>query len=211
LELVAKKTPKSRAFIVGNGEDGLTLIITEPVMVVHYSIEDLKNGRTNNMRGTDPKLLMAALVQELIPTLRGVAVEDLYTTADRIETSTHGTYSLADEKAVHAELNYAQTIASFVNGKGATVIGVDFCIGLDIVPCGIQTRARSVSPGQSIYGYIDKYGYCEDPKEKFVSTHAQNFPISGLKTDNLGPLEPWRGPGSKPPAPAKKARAARKA
>ena len=210
--MVAKKTPKSRAFIVGNGEDGLTLIITEPVMVLHYSIEDLKKGRTNNMRGANTQLLMAALVQELIPTLRGVSVEDLYEESDRIEKSSHGAYSLAEEKAVHAELNYAQTIASFINGKGATVIGVDFCIGLDIDPCGIQTRARSVSPGQSIYDYIHTYGYCDSPKEeKFVSTHAQNFPISGLKTDNLGPLKPWRESGSKPPAPAKKARAARKA
>jgi hypothetical protein len=196
---LVSKDFKSRAFVIGDHENGLTVVITDPVMVAHYSIKELIEGEQNLMKGVEPRTQMAAIIREIIPVLRGVHADKLHLQKDEIEQLEHGTFTLEQERAVQTELDFANTIAQFVNTGSSTILGVDFCIAVDIKPCGIATKARVVSPSQQIANYLDKYGYCSDESEKFVSTHPQVFPVSGLKVDNLEIPAPWVDDDDTPP------------
>jgi len=56
----------SRAFIIGDFEKGITIVITNPVMVAHYSIDALKNDPGNALKGADTNDLIAGLVRERV-------------------------------------------------------------------------------------------------------------------------------------------------
>lgn len=183
---------RSRAFIIGDKENGLTIVITDPVMVVHYSKDDLTNARTNQMNMEEPIVSMAAVVQDLLPLLRGVDVvqmrameQDVLDHPDR--------YNLDEERALFSEMDYARTIGQIIRNNG-TVCDVDFCVALDIDPCEIVAKGRNTGPAVEIADYLVKYSDCADASEKSVPSRPRVFNITQLETDNLGPLPPWVNP-----------------
>jgi hypothetical protein len=168
----------SRAFIIGDQQNGLTIVVTDPVMVAHFSSEQLR-GETDLLKGIDSKTQMAAIIREIIPTFRGQNVLELHNQKKKLGTDTHGTHPLAQEQAVQTELNFAETLAQSVENGDATVLGVNFCIGLTIEPCKIVSRPRIDSPiAVQVRQYLQQYGYCENKDEKLVSTHPQVFTAS---------------------------------
>ena len=105
---------KSRAFIIGDKDNGLTIVVTDPVMVVHYSVDDLKNAAVNQMNAQDPIVSMAAVVQDVLPLLRGVDVVQMRTAASDMANSAHGSYSLSQEANLLGEIDYARTIGQII-------------------------------------------------------------------------------------------------
>jgi hypothetical protein len=190
-------TPTTRAFIIGDLDKGLTIVVTDPVMVVHYTLDELKKGKDNLLKGPNTTNLMAALVRELIPILRGVELDELDRAASRIADGT-STLNAAQQRAVFTELDYAATIARTIKAKG-TVNTVDFCLGFDIDPGDIAVRVRSVSPSRDIISYLGAYS----GSRKRISSKPQVFPIDGVNVRGLKVPDPWEAPPTKPPAQRK--------
>lgn len=182
----------SRAFIIGDKDHGLTIVITDPVMVVHYSKDDLANPAINQMVGVDTSTVMAGVVQELVPFMRGVDLDTLKQRQNEVRGGQHGNFSLAEEERMFAELHNAESIARIIRNNG-TVCDVDFCVALDIDPAGIVARGRSTGPAVEIRDYLKAYG---EDGSRTVPGESQTFVISNLLTDNLRPLEPWVDPRS---------------
>lgn len=179
-----------RAFIIGDRDAGLTIVITDPVMVVHYSADDLTKPMYNDMSGDDPAVVLAAVVQDLLPHLRAVDVVKLIDTNEKIEQSAHGSFSLDAERKVTAELDYANTIGRIIR-RGGTVCDVDFCVALNIDPSQIVLKGRATEPASKIADYLDTYGDAKNPNET-VPSKPQVFKISQLTKGNLGELDPWQ-------------------
>lgn len=188
---------RSRAFIIGDREHGLTIVITDPVMVVHYSKEDLADPSINQMVGKDPVVVMASVVQELLPFMRGVDLDTLKQRQTEMRGSNDGTFSLAEAEGIFAELNNAEAIARIIRNNG-TVCDVDFCVALDINPADIVARGRQSGPAVEIRDYLSKYAAAAAEDVRTVPGEPQTFVISNLLTDNLRPLEPWVDPKVKP-------------
>lgn len=187
----AKKPP--RAFIIGDRDNGLTIVITDPVMVVHYSNDDLRNAAINQMSNEEPIVSMAAVVQDILPMLRGVDVTTMRARENDLRQGTHGDFTLQQEEALFAELDYARTIGRIIRNNGS-VCDVDFCVALDIDPCEIVAKGRNAGPGNQITDYLTKYSDCKDQSAKSVSTKPQVFNIGILAKDELTPLPPWQDP-----------------
>jgi hypothetical protein len=170
----------SRAFIIGDREHGLTVVVTDPVMVVHYSNDDLKNAAINDMSGQEPIVSMAAVVKDVLPHLRGVDMAQLKQRLSAIETTAHGTFSLDEERAVFAELDHARTIGRIIR-SGGSVCDVDFCVALDIDPAEIVAKGRVTEPASQIADYLAAH-----------ATKPEVFPISNLAPGELDPLDPWQ-------------------
>lgn len=193
----------ARAFIIGDLAKGLTIVVTDPVMVAHYSIEELRNGDDNLLKGTDTTNLMAALVRELVPILRGVNLDDLdRTAADFDKGNSIGTP--VQTRAAFTELDFAATLGRIVQAKGS-VNTVDFCIGLDIKPGDfglgldldpgeIAIRWRSVSPSKDIIEYL----VTNSAAGTTVPARPQVFPIDGLNVDGLDMPPKWVDPNATP-------------
>jgi hypothetical protein len=195
--MASKNEKRSRAFIIGDREHGLTIVITDPVMVVHYSKENLADPSINQMVGKDPAVVMAGVVQELLPFMRGVDLDTLKQRQTEIRGSNHGAFSLAEEEGMFAELNNAESIARIIRNNG-TVCDVDFCVALDINPADIVARGRSTGPAVEIQDYLSKYATASEAGVRTVPGEPQTFVISNLLTDNLRPLEPWVDPKNNP-------------
>jgi hypothetical protein len=178
-----KPNPKpSRAFIIGDRDNGLTIVVTDPVMVVHYSRADLQDPRISRMSAADPLVSMAAVVQDVLPLLRGVEVVEMRDTANDMANAAHGDYTLDEEKALFGEVDYARTIGQIIRNAGS-VYDVDFCVALDVDPCEIVARGRNTSPAMDIADYL-----------KTATTTPEKFKISMLEKDNLQPLARWENP-----------------
>jgi len=180
---------KSRAFIIGDKEHGLTIVVTDPVMVVHYSKEDLGASKYNDMFGKELKEALPGVAQELVQYFRTDinamdAVEREYRTG-AVD------YSLEQMESLLAERNNAATIGRIVRNDGS-IHDVDFCLAMVIDPSEIAIRKRSVGPANKIQEYIKQYK--DSPT---VPSSSQRFIISNLNTDNLERLEPWK-PDGKP-------------
>lgn len=182
---MADQDKTSRAFIIGDIERGLTIVITDPVMVVHYSKEELEAGKDNLLAGKDTSTVMAAIVRELIPVLRGVNLDEVSAAAAHIEAGNLDGLSVDEQRAVFTELDFAATMAQIVKAKGS-VSTVDFCIGLDIDPADIAIMWRSVNPGKKIVEYLQD--------QANSANHPQVFPIDALKLDGLDIPSKWTDP-----------------
>jgi hypothetical protein len=178
---------KSRAFIIGDKEHGLTIVITDPVMVLHYSKEDLGKATYSDMSGKEPRLALAGIAQELIQYFRTDINE--MDSVERDFRSGKTPYTLEELESLLAERNNAAAIGRTINSGGA-VHDVDFCLAIVIDPSEIALRRRSVGPASQIQEYIEKY-----KDGQHVPASSQRFPISNLNTDNLGPLEAWKPKG----------------
>jgi|GEM_PF-3341166 len=190
---------QSRAFIIGDKDRGLTIVITDPVMVAHYSIEDLKNASINQMAGKEPIVAMAAVAQELMPFLRGVDLDTLRQRESQMRSGARGDFGLADEESLFAELNYAATIGRIIRNHG-TVCDVDFCLALDIDSGSIIARGRSTGPAIEIKDYLKQHAG-KTGAQRTVPADPQTFIISNLPTDNLSELDPWTDPVGPPKDP----------
>jgi hypothetical protein len=178
---------KSRAFIIGDKEHGLTIVITDPVMVLHYSDDDLKNSAINQMAGKDRMTAYGAVVQELLPFLRGVHVDLLKQREAEInEPGTHGRFDAEYERKVFEELHNAAAIGRVIKNNG-TVCDVDFCVALDIEPEAIAARARATGPAIDIRDYIAANLNAPTPPARIDPP----FVISNLNSDNLDELDAW--------------------
>lgn len=178
---------QSRAFIIGDKDHGLTIVITDPVMVAHYSMDDLRNAKINHMSGKEPIEAMAAVVQDLLPFLRGVDVDTLRQRETEMRSGDQD-FDLAQEEAMLAELNNAAAIGRVIRNNG-TVCDVDFCVALDIEPGSIVARGRSAGPAVEIRDYLNKFK--DSPN---VPGDPQTFIIGSLQSDNLESLDPWVDP-----------------
>jgi len=175
---------KSRAFIIGDKDHGLTIVITDPVLVVHYSLEDLANPEINQMAGKEPMVAMSAVVQELLPFLRGVNL-DLLEQREREmrEQGEDRKFDFDYERKLLEELHSAAAVGRVIRNNG-TVCDVDFCVALDIDPGDIVTKPRSVGPAVDIRDYLEAH-------QGVSKASAKPFVISNLRSDNLGTLDPW--------------------
>ena len=193
---MASTGQKSRAFIIGDKDDGLTIVITNPVMVAHFSIDELTNGTQNTMTGNDPEVLMAGIVQELVPLFRGVHVDRLRERETQMRDSPHGRFTLEQEEGILGELDYAKTIAQQIVNKGS-VVDVDFCLAMDIDPATIVAKGRNTSPASEIRNYLATHGDLAGPAAQPISATPAVFPIAGLNLDDLelGAPSPWQDPG----------------
>lgn len=174
----------SRAFIIGDKEHGLTIVITDPVMVLHYSKEDLKNAEYSAMHGEDLNVSLAGVAQELVQYLR-TDINDM-DSVERDYRTGNVPFGLAQIESLLAERNNAATIGRVIRANGS-VHDVDFCLAMVIDPSDIAIRARSVGPANQIQAYV------KDHKNKAtVPAASQRFAIGKLNTDNLVPLQPWK-------------------
>lgn len=187
------KNSKVPAYIIGDKKTGLTIIVTDPIMVVRYSIDDLKDETFNKMLPAEPIESMAAIVQELMPLLRGVDVDKLVARAEAMRARP-ADYPLNEIEQVLDELSYARTYGQLIANNG-TVCDVDFCVAVEVDPCGIAARARSVSPSLNVIDYLKDQ--C-DPQGggTLSSSHPKKFPLDNLEKDNLRPPDPWQDPRS---------------
>jgi hypothetical protein len=185
----------TRAFIIGDLERGITIVVIDPVMVVHYSIDELKNGLPdgsgNANKGENTTKQMAMLVRELIPILRGVPLDDLDAVGKDIENNASPLTQLQIRKALE-EIDFAQTIAKIVNAKGS-VSTVDFCIGLDITPGDYSAMVRNVDPGKKIGEYL-KDNATKDQQISNRPITLAKYPIDKLSSDGLTIPDAWKGP-----------------
>ncbi|TIW05842.1 MAG: hypothetical protein E5V74_01240 [Mesorhizobium sp.] len=182
-------TKSSRAFIIGDKEQGLTIVITDPVMVLHYSDDDLKNPAINQMSGKDRMTTYGAVVQELLPFLRGVHLDFLKqreTEIKDVKDNPHGTFDLDYERKVFEELDNAAAIGRVIRNNG-TVCDVDFCVALTIDPGEIVAKARSAGPAVDIRDYIRDHMDAKAPPTRIDPPYV----ISNLTSDNLDELPPW--------------------
>ena len=192
-ENLGKVGKPPRAFIIGDRDNGLTIVITDPVMVVHYSNDDLKNAAINQMSNEEPIVSMAAVVQDILPMLRGVDVTTMRSRENDLRQGVHGDFTLQQEEGLFAELDYARTIGRIIRNNGS-VCDVDFCVALDIDPSEIVAKGRNAGPGNLITDYLTKYSDVKDSNPKTVSTKPQVFNIGILAKDELTPLAPWQDP-----------------
>jgi len=141
--------PTSRAYIIGDQQDGLTIVFTNPVYVAHYSAKDLLDQNVNRII-TDPKnptpvgTTMAAIVQELISVFRYV---------DQNKASIPGSY---DPEELTREQHYANTISRLI-GNGSSVYDVDFCLALNVDPNEFVMRGRATNPATAVMDDIAAY------------------------------------------------------
>lgn len=151
-------TTKSKAYIIGDDEHGLTIVVTNPVLVVHYPPEFLEKDPRNRMRALGSKKTMAAIVQDLMPALGHPVAEDGGVAPEALAER------IASDKPLH---------------------DVDFCIAFDIDPQQINTRGRLTSPKQQILSYLEMHmGKAPDTTDN-EGASAQQFDIDGLRSDNL--------------------------
>lgn len=198
---IASKTP---AYIIGDKNRGITIVVTNPVMVVHYSPEDLEDPQVSDIAGAiikisanqkDPGYVFGAIVQHLVPHLRGVEVPELFAAYNDYMTK-GGTWSageMRELKAVFDEMAYARILGQMVR-QSRTICDVDFCIALDIDPCEVAARGRWASPSEDIGQYLQNYADCDTTPPPTIPRTPQKFPIGELPTDNLDPRAPWKKP-----------------
>ena len=179
---------EARAFIIGDQKHGLTIVITDPVMVLHYSEADLNNPAINEMSGKNHDVAMGALVQELLPFLRGVHLDYLKAREAEIEdpNTPHGTFGLDYERKMFEELHNSAAIGRVIGNSG-TVCDVDFCVALKIYPEDIVARARSTSPAVDIRDYLEKNMNTATVPARIDPPYI----IQDLYSDNLRELPPW--------------------
>jgi len=182
----------SKAFIIGDQKDGLFIVITSPVMVVHLTADDLVDSNWNQMWEQPQMVTMAAVVQELLPLLRGADLVKLRDREEQMRERDHGTFSLPEEEGMLGELNYARTLAQVIRNN-RTICDVDFCVAVDIAPCDVAQMGRITSPAAQICDYLQRQ--CENPTP--VDPKPQRFKITNLRHDNLDPLPPWQDPGER--------------
>ena len=185
---------KSRAFVIGDRELGLIVVVTDPVMVVHYAGDDWKLAQSLNKTGTDDAgKLRAAIVQDLVTALRGVDVDALQSSEQDIRENPDG-YSERAKEDVFAEADHARTIARLIR-QGAAIVDVDFCLAFDVDSSNVANRPRSSNPVHKIKEYLRDHKGSADPKET-TSTTPQTFEISGVDIDGSARLAPWEDPGA---------------
>lgn len=161
-----------RAFIIGDEEHGLTIVLTDPVMVVFFSPDDLKNKEINQLLQKHPdissKKTQAAVARELALMFRGVDLDAAY---DPDQT-------MYDERKLERELDYGRAIGRILF-NGGSIHDVDFCIAMtvDTTSTGVEARLRSVDPARSILEYINE----SDPAHRPPKMVIGQVPIDRLE------------------------------
>ncbi|MDA8586057.1 hypothetical protein N9L47_07250 [Rhodobacteraceae bacterium] len=178
----------AKIFIIGDTEKGLTIIVTDPVMIVHYSESDLKaQGLGDKGR--------AAIVRHLLPQLRGVDVGDLADYNADIERNGHGSVERDVEDSFFREIHFADTVAQHI-ASGSGVYDVDFCVAIhkDDV-CDLVARGRSVGTlGEQIGAYLDDNSGCRKKKPPTVSSSPLKYAIGDINEDTLDKPDHWTKP-----------------
>jgi hypothetical protein len=142
-------TKKTRVFAIGDDERGLTIVITQPPTVLHYSIEELqptpKGGlATKNPSNLSPRQAMATFIKEFILLRRGNDVDTFYGNSDRYDPTEH---DIENDNAAAIARNIA---------NGGSHYEVDFCLAFD-VPEEIAERAmRSTEPTRTVSNELQK-------------------------------------------------------
>lgn len=178
----------AKIFIIGDKENGLTIVVTDPVMIVHYSEADLKDqGLSEKGR--------AAIVRHLLPQLRGVDIGDLVDYNNYVVTNGHGSVEREAEAAFFRELHFADTVAQHI-ASGSGVYDVDFCVAIhkeDV--CDLVARGRSVGTlGAEIGAYLDENSGCEKPKPPTVSSSPLKYTIGDISEEDLDKPDHWTKP-----------------
>jgi hypothetical protein len=137
---MAKKT---RVFAIGDDERGLTIVITQPPTVLHYSIEELqptpKGGlATKNPTQLSPRQAMATFIKEFVLLRRGNDVDTFYGSPDRYDPTEH---EIENDNAAAIARNIA---------NGGNHYEVDFCLAFDVPDDLAERRMRSTEPTKTV-------------------------------------------------------------
>jgi hypothetical protein len=165
----------TRVFVIGDEKHGLTIVITDPVAVFHYSPEELQPGTPWNPNNIDPSALRAYVLKELIPVLRGIDMGDV--------GADNGHYSTS---ALEAEFNYANAAAAQVR-DGGHLHNVDFCMAFEIKTKGADYYRRSVDPAMSVASVLNGKG---DSPRKPVFLASDPFPPAVHQGPAHPPVKP---------------------
>jgi hypothetical protein len=143
---VAKKT---RVFAIGDDERGLTIVITQPPTVLHYSIEELqptpKGGlATKNPSQLSPRQAMATFIKEFILLRRGNDVDTFYDNPERYDPTEH---EIENDNAAAIARNIA---------NGGNHYEVDFCLAFDVPDDLAERRMRSTDPTMKVTQELQK-------------------------------------------------------
>ncbi len=176
----------ARAFLIGDANGGLTIVVTDPVMIYHYSAEDLKDDTYNDRHDEDPDFVRGAVVRSLLPHLRGVDVPRMEAEIVRIESG-NSPLSRNEQRAIWREVDLADT-AGQIATKEKGVFGVDFCISIPFTTTQVVDRPRVGQPATSIGDYLDTYGRSGVTQ---VPAQAGKERITRLDLSGLRIPPPW--------------------
>lgn len=179
-------TKPAKIFIIGDKEDGLTIVVTDPVLIVHYTKQDLIDQGLGN-RGR------AAIVRHLLPQLRGVDVPKMLDYNEEVIRDGHGAFTRDEEAAYHREVHFADTVAQHI-ADGCGVFDVDFCVAVDVEDtCDLVLRGRVADTvGSAIGNYLDENSGCKSDKPKTVPNKPHKFDVGDIDEDGLTKPAPWK-------------------
>ena len=178
---------KTKIYLIGDKDGGMTIVITDPILVVQYSKEDLDNAAAKV--GGDVR---AGIVRHLLPQLRGVDVPILEKFLIDHQDTPHGTYTFETEAAFLRELHFADTVAQHV-AEGSGVFDVDFCVALEADVSELVIRGRKADPGESIGQYLDENSEATAGKlDESDPRKPKRYDIGGFRFDHIGKKPvPW--------------------
>lgn len=182
----------ARSYLIGDPEGGLTFVLTDPVMIVHYTAEDLKDASINQLHNESIDVIRAAVVRLLVPHLRGVDVPELEAHMQRIEDEGHDKFEYEQIVDGLKELDLATSIGQMV-AKGQTVFDVDFCVSINVPICDVAQRGRSTDPAVSICDYIEMNAGCPEGPSTQSPWPVEEYKIQRPGEDPSGAIwpKPW--------------------
>lgn len=175
----------AKIFLIGDTDNGLTIVITDPVMVAHYTEQDLVDQGLGGMA-------RPAIVRHLLPQLRGVDVPEMVRYNEEVVANGHGSVSRDDEAKFFREVFFADTVAQHI-ASGSGVYDVDFCVAIHVEDtCDLVVRGRSVGTiGEKIGEYLDQNSGCKTSKPDSVPSEPQKFKVGTVDESGLHKPTPW--------------------
>ena len=175
----------AKVFMIGDKEGGLTIVITDPVMIVYYTAKDLADQNLTE-KGR------AAIVRHLLPQLRGVDVPRMVAYNERIIRDGHTSVTRDVEASYHRETHFADTVGQHI-AEGSGVFDVDFCVAVDVEDtCDLVIRGRIADTiGSWIGEYLDANSGCKTAKPATVPSSPQKPDVGEIYEGNLDKPDPW--------------------
>jgi hypothetical protein len=166
-----------KAYVIGDKDNGLTIVLTDPVLVVRYEAKDFDDG------SAPPEHNRARIVQDLITRFRNVNNDELY---DKIESlwADHKDGQVATppelERSMLEEASYANMIARTI-AKGDTVTDVGFCLSFDMDNIEFARGGRNFEPAGSLTNFVKQRP--SDPAKPIPINAFPQFDVGGLPAD----------------------------
>ena len=179
----------SKAFVIGDAVHGLTVVVTSPPMILHYSIDQLNSSKINEMADDVQDVsrkTMAAIARELTTIFRGVNLDDLEGALDYIakqDPKDPNRSPFDPIKNLLVEYDISANVGRKIY-QGQNVTDVDFCLAmsLDLDSPALTSRGRSLDPALQIVDYI------QNPTGECLI--KEPFHIDKLNVAVLEPLPP---------------------